>query len=154
VHYLAGLGASDPLIWTPGAIESLKDEVDSLMRSLGNDSRNARDSGYLSDSVWDSLKDFTYNWTQYRNDVGFFAKLTGATAMRLKDFKEKAIDWRNYLKGIGVTVTGPDPRASDSPFKDITTILKWSAVIAGIGVGALIIYSAMPAIRGIAKRTA
>lgn len=134
---IAGLGGSDPLIWTPGSIEALKGEVDSLAVSLGADARSAWEAGQISANTWTSLRAFMAEWVNYRDSVGFFATLTGATADTLKRYRERFVDWRNALARQGVSLSSPAPPKAEGAFDGLATGAKW------IGIGALALAGVM-----------
>lgn len=121
VAQLGELG--DPLIWTPGAITDLVNQVNQEITTLAGDFRAALDDGRVSELQAKSFRGFLADWVQYRDNVGFLGTLTGATVERARVYQTTALQWRKLLEGAGATVTGPAPGA---PPEGVPGWLKWA----------------------------
>lgn len=140
---IVGLGSSDPLIWTPGAIDALKGEVNTLVMSLQADAVPAYNAGVINHMTWGGLEPFFREWEAYRDSIGFFAELSGATASTLQRYRDRAVDWRNKLGALGVAISTPSPPVTSSPFSSLESAAKW------LGIGALAIAGAVLVGKGI-----
>ncbi len=141
---------TDPLIWTPGAIDDLKGEVDTQINNLRNDAEDAFLVGTIPQAVYDGVYNFYQQWVAYRNSIGFFAELTGATASRLKNYRETAASWRSQLVSSGAQVSNPAPVTSATPFAglgnafgSLPSLAKWLTIGAAVIIGGPIIVKAL-----------
>lgn len=128
----AGMGSTDPLVWTPNAIASLRDQVDAEIQALARDvsaerARSGQD--VIDNATLSSWKAFYTEWGAYRDSVGFFWGLWGSTADRYKDFRARALDWRRRIQGAGARLSTPAPNVS--PPSSTSDLLKWGLVVAG-----------------------
>jgi hypothetical protein len=132
-----GLGeAGDPLIWWPGAIEDLvrqvDGEVDQLARAVSNE-RHRTGAAIIGNLTLDEFKAFYNEWKRYKDGLGWWGKMTGATVDRTRNYRKRAMDWRDKFVGLGVsTLVAPAPPAPKSGFPWVKTAF----VLGGIAVGA------------------
>ena len=134
---LGDLG-DDPLIWTSGAIRSLIDQTNAEIAAIARDVTPVGLAGKLPLGVYPSWRAFYNEWRHYEKTLGFFSTLTGATAMRVKDYRERGIDWRKKLQGHGVTPSSPEPKVTDP--SSWPAVAKLAAA-AGLTIGAAILIS-------------
>ncbi len=143
----------DPLIWTPGSIDALKNEVNTLIIGLNADEVVGYASGKLGAAIHAQWGAFMDEWNKYRDGIGFFSLLTGSTATTLQSYRTRANAWRTTLQTAGAAITGPPPSGTGID-KGLGT-LGWiglAAVVAGASyVGYRIYKSYSPA--GVAMRT-
>lgn len=159
--FLGDLG--DPLVWSPGSIESLKNQVMAEIQGNAVYVSALRSEGVLvvTDSLLASFKTF-YNEAQaYFDGIGFFAKLTGSTVDRLKDLQGRNLTWRTLLESrarqydSGV-VPGPAPLGPNASALDqIAAKLGKVGMYLAIGGAALLAYkvaSETGLLRSLARR--
>lgn len=127
---MAGMGG--PLVWTPNAITSLRDQVDAEIQALARDvsaERARTGQDVIDNATLSSWKAFYNEWAAYRDSVGWFWGLWGTTVDRYQDFRARALDWRRRMQGAGARFSTPAPNVA--PPSAAPDLLKWGLVVAG-----------------------
>jgi hypothetical protein len=121
---LSGLAEAEPLIWTPGAIRALIAEVDAGIMATATGATSTWTNGKLPAATWQQWRAFLNEWIKWRDSIGFFSTLSGATADTAKSYRARGQQWRGQLEAAGVTVSAPNSTA-DKP-GDAPSWLKWT----------------------------
>lgn len=139
-------GLEEPLIKSPGVIEQLFLATVRDFDRVDDDMVRSQKAGRVSPEqmrVWESLY---VDWSSYAEDFGLWQKLWGSTWHDIQQYRERLAYWDAWLRAQGLA-SGPrvsKPSEGPGTFSGVVSVLRWAAVIGGIGVAA---YIAAPAAR-------
>lgn len=132
---------ADPLIWWPSDIKALVAQADGEISGLARDvtAETAAHGNLTIDRPTElAWKAFYKEWVTFRDGLGWFGNMTGATVDRVRDFRQRNAAWRDKIASTGGKVTGPAPSNLDP--EDPIDKLLGAAKYVGIGLGAFALF--------------
>jgi hypothetical protein len=124
-----GLGdLGDPLIWWPGAVRQLLDEVNGQIAAIDRDVLASK----IGPQTVTSWRAFAAEWAKYYGSASVW---TGATVERAREFQARAADWRKRLEGGGLESSTPPIRVGAAPGFPWKWVIGGAVAIGGVYLG-------------------
>lgn len=125
-----GLGAGDPLVWTPKAVRAELDRVRGVLETVNAEAKQAAADNRIS-------ADELELWTKgvYHPGIAFVSSAStfwGSNAIAAREHEQNAGKWRAFLQNKGAALKGP----GDLVRKEV---VNWEIPLLLVGIGVLLL---------------